>query len=66
MIKGSSFVSNSFAAPGAQGCGAPAHTRYLDRAVDAALHLPAPAGHNTVILGGTFREANAPAVRANS
>lgn len=60
-IRGSSLVNNSFAAPAAGGCGA---SGSLDRAVDAALGLPAASGHNTVILDGTLQDANAPAVRA--
>ena len=66
MVKGSSFVNNSFAAPAAQGCGgSSSRAGPLDRAVDAELHLPAPAGRNTAILDGTLQEANAPAVRAH-
>ena len=61
VVRGTSLVSDSFAAPGAEGCGGAA--RGVDRAVNAELGLPAPAGHNTAILNGTLREANAPAVR---
>ena len=63
VIRGSSLVDNSFAVPGAAGCGA-IPSRAVDRAVNAKLGLPAPAGHNTVILDGTLWDANAPAVRA--
>jgi hypothetical protein len=63
VVKGSSFVDNSFAVPAATGCGA-SPSRSVDRAVNARLGLPAAAGHNTVILDGTLRDANAPAVRA--
>ena len=62
-MKDSSLVDNSFAAPEAQGCGS-SRARPLDRAVNAGLRLPAPAGHNTAILDGTLRDANAPAVKA--
>jgi hypothetical protein len=64
VIKGSSLVDNTFAAPAATGCGktgAPA----IDRAIDAKLGLPAGPGHNTAILDGTLQDANAPAVRAS-
>lgn len=64
VLKGSSLVNNSFAAPGAEGCGR-AREGLLDRAVDGALHLPAPAGHNTAILDGTLQEANASAVKSH-
>ena len=37
----------------------------VDRAVDAELGLPAAAGHNTAILDGTLKDANAPAVKAS-
>jgi hypothetical protein len=64
VIEGSSLVNNSFTAPRARNCGG-ARGPYLDRAVNGALHLPAAAGHNTVILSGMLRDANAPAVRAS-
>ncbi len=64
VMHGSSLVNNSFAAPTAEGCGGGARAGPLDRAVDGALHLPAPAGHNTAILDGTLQEANAAAVKA--
>jgi hypothetical protein len=64
VIKGSSLVNNTFAAPGAEGCGE-THSPAVDRAVDAKLGLPAAAGHNTAILNGTLKDANAPAVKAS-
>jgi hypothetical protein len=64
IIRGSSLVDNAFAVPAATGCGA-TPSRSVDRAVDAELDLPAPAGHNTAILNGTLQDANAPAVRAS-
>lgn len=63
IIRNSSLVNNSFAAPEARGCGA-SHAHLIDRAVNAGLGLPAAAGHNTVVLDGTLQDANAPAVRA--
>jgi hypothetical protein len=67
IIRGSSLVNNSFAAPGVRGCGGAgsgAGSFTVDRAVDAELGLPAAAGRNTAILDGTLRDANALAVRA--
>jgi len=59
-----SLVSNSFAAPRAEGCGG-THSLAINRAVDARLGLPAAAGRNQAILDVTLRDANAPAVQAN-
>jgi hypothetical protein len=59
MISGESLVSNSFAAPRAEGCGG------MDVTVDAALGLPVAVGGNEAILNGTLRDANAPAVKAS-
>jgi|HubBroStandDraft_4_1064222.scaffolds.fasta_scaffold03827_4 hypothetical protein len=63
-IKGSSLVNNSFRAPQAEGCGG-IHASLIDPAVNAELGLPAAAGHNTAILNGTLRDANALAVKAS-
>lgn len=63
-IGASSFVNNSFAAPAVHGC-AGAQGLALERALDAGLDLPAPAGVNTAILRGAVSDANAPAVRAH-
>jgi hypothetical protein len=65
VIEGSSLVNNTFAALAARGCGA-RPSLAIDRAVDGALGLPAASGHNTAILDGTLKDANAPAVRAFS
>jgi hypothetical protein len=64
IIGESSLVDNSFATPGATGCGG-ANASQVDPAVDAAIGLPAPAGENTAILEGALRDANASAVRAS-
>jgi len=61
-IKGGKLVNNSFAAGGAEGCGAP-FSGLVDAAVDAELGLPAAAGHNTAILEGTLYTAGAEAVK---
>jgi hypothetical protein len=63
-LKGGKLVNNSFAAPGAEGCGAP-FSSLIDEAVDAELGLPATAGHNTAILEGNLSTAAAEAVKAS-
>jgi hypothetical protein len=62
-IGASSLVNNSFAAPAVHGC-AGAQGLALQRALDAGLGLPAPAGVNTAILQGSLSDANAAAVRS--
>jgi hypothetical protein len=57
-----SLVNNSFAAPGASGCGG-LFSFLLDPIIDAKLGLPAAAGHNTAILTGTLHQAGAKKVR---
>jgi hypothetical protein len=63
-IKEDSLISNSFAAPRAEGCGG-ARASLVDLAVDAELGVPVAAGHNEMILNGALRDANAPAVKAS-
>jgi hypothetical protein len=58
------LVNNSFAAPGAEGCGG-LFAFLVDPIVDAKLGLPATAGHNTAALKGTLEVASAPAVKAS-
>lgn len=58
------LVNNSFAAPGAEGCGG-LFSFLIDPAVDAQLGLPSPAGHNTAILEG-FQELGNPVAVKNS
>jgi hypothetical protein len=58
-----SLVDNSFAVPGATGCGpigllAP----LVDAAIDLKLGLPSPAGNNTAILGSSLTSAGATVV----
>jgi hypothetical protein len=61
-LKHNSLVNNSFAAPGAAGCGG-LFAFLLDPIIDSKLGLPSAAGKNTAILTGTLKEANAPAVK---
>jgi hypothetical protein len=63
-LNGGKLVNNSFAAPGAEGCGG-LLSFLIDPAVNAALGLPAAAGHNTAILQGKLSTANAGAVKAS-
>jgi hypothetical protein len=63
-LKNNSLVNNSFAAPGAEGCGG-IFSFLIDPAVNAELGVPAAAGHNTAILNGTLETANAAAVKAS-
>lgn len=61
-LKGGKLVNNSFAAPGATGCGAP-FSWLIDEAVNSELGLPASAGHNTAILEGNLSTGAAEAVK---
>lgn len=63
-IANNSLVNNSFAAPGAEGCGG-IFSFLIDPAVDAELGIPSAAGTNTAILDGTLNEGVAEAVRAH-
>jgi hypothetical protein len=64
VIKENSLVNNSFAAPAAAGCGG-VFSFLIDPLVNGKLGLPAAAGHNTAILNGTLKDANAGAVKAS-
>jgi hypothetical protein len=57
-----SLVNNSFAAPGASGCGG-LFAPLIDPIIDAKLGLPAAAGRNTAVLNGTLKQASAESVR---
>jgi hypothetical protein len=63
-LAGGKLVNNSFAAPGAEGCGG-ILSFLIDPAVNSALGLPAGVGHNQAILQGDLSTANANAVRAS-
>src|SRR5581483_4734214 len=64
-ISKNSLLNNSFAAPGANGCGG-IFAFLVDPIVDSKLGLPSAAGHNTAILNGTLKQAGAEAVREHS
>lgn len=63
-ISGGSLVNNSFAAPGAHGCGG-LFSFLVDPFVNSLVGLPSPAGTNTAILEGKFQLAYPPAVKAS-
>lgn len=64
VIANNELVNNSFAAPGAEGCGG-LFAFLIDPIVDSKLGLPSAAGTNTAILKGTLRSANVEAVKAS-
>ncbi len=59
-----SLVNNSFAAPGASGCGG-LFEFLIDPLVNAKLGLPSAAGHNTAVLNGILEQASTEAVKAS-
>ncbi len=63
-ISGGQLVNNSFAAPGANGCGG-LFSFLIDPFVNSIVGLPSAAGTNTAILEGLLQTAFAPAVRAS-
>jgi hypothetical protein len=63
-ISQSTLVDNSFSVPPAEGCGGELSS-VIDPLVDRTLGLESPAGHNTVILSGTNKIAEAEAVLAS-
>jgi hypothetical protein len=63
VLKNNKLVDNSFAAPGASGCGG-IFSFLVDPFVNSILGTPSPAGTNTAILEGTNYLADAAAVRA--
>jgi hypothetical protein len=64
VVSENSLVNNSFAAPAAEGCGG-IFSFLIDPIVDSSLGIPAGSGHNTAILNGTLKDANAAAVKAS-
>jgi hypothetical protein len=58
------LVNNSFAAPGAEGCGG-LFSFLIDPIVNSKLGLPSAAGKNTAILQGKLQVASAEAVKAS-
>jgi hypothetical protein len=69
ILKKNELVNNTFAAPGAEGCGSQIlfglFTGIIDSAVNSQLELPSVSGNNTAILKGTLENASAAAVKAS-
>jgi hypothetical protein len=63
-LSGGSLVNNSFAAPGANGCGG-LFSFLIDPFVNSIVGLPSPAGTNTAILEGVLQSAEPKAVQAS-
>jgi hypothetical protein len=63
-LSGGSLVNNSFAAPGANGCGG-IFSFLIDPFVNSIVGLPSPAGTNSAVLEGTLKTAEPNAVRAS-
>ncbi|HEU4705886.1 MAG TPA: hypothetical protein VFS64_01720 [Solirubrobacterales bacterium] len=63
-ISGGRLVDNSFAAPGANGCGG-LLSLLIDPFVNSIVGVPAPAGTNTAILEGKIQLAVPEAVKAS-
>lgn len=63
-LSGGALVNNSFAAPGADGCGG-IFSFFIDPLVNSILGAPSPAGTNTAILEGKLQTAEPSAVEAS-
>jgi hypothetical protein len=63
-ISENSLVDNSYSAPEAEGCGE-FFSFLIDPLVNGKLKLPSASGHNTAILNGTLKIAEASAVVAS-
>lgn len=63
-LSGGSLVNNSFAAPGASGCGG-IFSFLIDPFVNEIVGLPSPAGTNAAILEGVLKSGEAAAVKAS-
>jgi hypothetical protein len=64
VLKKNKLVDNSFAAPGANGCGG-LFSFLVDPLVNSVVGVPSPAGTNTAVLEGKTEIAQAPAVKAS-
>lgn len=63
-LSGGALVNNSFAAPGAKGCGG-LLSFLIDPFVNSIVGLPSPAGTNAAVLEGKIQSAEPNAVRAS-
>jgi hypothetical protein len=64
IFHNNALVDNSFAAPGANGCGG-LFSFLIDPIINADMGLPSAAGHNTAILKGTLEVTSAEAAKEN-
>jgi hypothetical protein len=64
QVTGAKLVDNSFAVPGASGCGG-LFSFLIDPFVNSIVGIPAPAGQNTAILENTIELADPAAVKAS-
>jgi len=64
VLSGGLLVNNSFAAPGAHGCGG-LFSLFIDPLVNSLVGLPSPAGTNTAELEGVLKSTSAEAVEAS-
>lgn len=64
-FKGQRLVDNSFATPGANGCGGFLFSWAVDPFVNSIVGVPAPAGKNTAVLEGNSELADPVAVKAS-
>lgn len=63
-LSGGQLVNNSFAAPGAKGCGG-LFSFFIDPLVNSLIELPSPAGTNSAVLEGKLQTAEPAAVKAS-
>ncbi len=63
-LSGGVLVNNTFAAPGANGCGG-LFSLFVDPFVNSLIGLPAPSGTNTAVLEGKIQLAVPAAVKAS-
>ncbi|HXQ88150.1 MAG TPA: hypothetical protein VN733_00800, partial [Solirubrobacterales bacterium] len=63
-VTGNKLVDNSFAAPGASGCGG-LFSFLIDPFVNSVAGVPSPAGKNTAILEGSTKLGDPVAIRAS-
>lgn len=62
-VEHNKLVNNSYASPGATGCGTPTTQSQVDAAIDTKAGLPSPAGTNKAIITGELRIAAASYVK---
>lgn len=65
VSKNNRLVNNSYAVPGANGCGGILFSWAVDPFVNSIVGIPSPAGTNTAILEGTTEFGNREAVEAS-